>query len=92
MMKDSDDPYGIAFDVVQNAMAAMREGADRRSDLGSQGTRKGMPAKKIECLLEASEIGLGLVQPEFGKAVVEYPRQIGGCLRSKPNLSHAAPR
>lgn len=80
-MQYADNQHSIAIEVVQNAVAAVWKGADRRIDLGPQCACKRVPAKQIECMLEAPEIGLGLRPAELGDAIVEYPRQIGDRLR-----------
>ena len=77
MMKDADNPNDITLHVIENAMAAMRQGADRGIDLGPQSAGKGMPPKQIERRLEASQINFRLLETELGDAVVEYRLQIG---------------
>jgi hypothetical protein len=91
-MKDANDSDRVAFDIIEDAMAAVPQGTDRRIDLRPQGPSQGMPPKQIECRIEAPEIGFGLLAAECLDAVVEYPFEIGLRRRPESNLSHAGPR
>lgn len=48
MVKDTNNPDGVAVDVVENAVAAVRQATDRRIDLGPQGTGEGMAPEQIK--------------------------------------------
>jgi len=92
MVKDANNPDRGAIDIIEDAMAAVRQATDRRIDLGTQSPRQRMPPKQIEGWIEASEIGFGLLSTEFPDAVIKYPFKIGLRRRPQSDLSHAGPR
>jgi hypothetical protein len=92
MMEDANDPDGVAIDIIEDMMAAVRQATDRWIDLGAQRPRQGMPPKQIECRIEAPEIGFGLLSTELSEAVLKDAFEIGLRRCPQSDLSHAGPR
>ena len=92
MMEDADDPDSFSPDIIENAVAAVRQAPYRRLDFRPERPRVRVAAKKVKRLVEALEIGSRHVRTELADAVFENVRQVGIGSRAEADLSQAVPR
>lgn len=89
-MEDAKNQHNLAFDFVENAVAAMRRTANPTTELRLADADFRMAAQQIEGLSETARISVRDFSPERVAAKSVDVLQVGLCRRTQPNLSHPA--
>ena len=89
-MEDAKDQHNLAFDLVEDAVAAMEGGADVAAKFRLPSANLRVAAQQIEGLSETARISVRDFTPERVAAKSVDVFQVGLCRRTKPDLSHPA--